>query len=110
MPILLNAVPMVIHPRLWGRDDAVKFLLEKGAEPWMIKGRTALDLAQDSGQNRAERGARSCTYRETQDLRMPESELYHGSKRSKTQTSRCKALSKTKSTSLMAFSSELALI
>jgi ankyrin repeat protein len=39
---------------LWGRDDAVKFLLEKDADPRLKdhKDRTALDLARDTDQNR----------------------------------------------------------
>ena len=56
---------------LWGRDDAVKFLLEKGADPQLKdhKDRTALDLAQDTDRNRREREARSRMYRDSQDLR-----------------------------------------
>jgi Ankyrin repeats (3 copies) len=61
----------LMEAALWGRDDAVKFLLEKGADSQLKdhKYRTALDLAQDTDQNKREREARSRMYRDSQDLR-----------------------------------------
>ncbi|RVX75973.1 hypothetical protein B0A52_00330 [Exophiala mesophila] len=57
---------------LWGREQAVKFLLEKGADPLSKdhRGRTALDLGQDTDANRREREKRSDLYTDTQDLRL----------------------------------------
>jgi ankyrin repeat protein len=54
-----------------GREKAVKFLLEKVADPRMRdhKGRTALDLAQDSVANKREREGRASMYRNSSDLR-----------------------------------------
>jgi hypothetical protein len=61
----------LMEAALWGRDDAVKFLPEKGADPHLKdhKDRTALNLAQDTDQNRRERDARSRIYCDSQDLR-----------------------------------------
>lgn len=60
----------LMEAALWGRDDAVKFLLGKGADPWQkdCKDRTALDLAQDTNSNRNERVATSPLYIESKDL------------------------------------------
>lgn len=54
----------LMEAALWGREKAVKFLLEKVADPRMQdhKGRTALDLAQDSEANKRKREERTlCT-------------------------------------------------
>lgn len=61
----------LMEAALWGREDAVKFLLEKGADPGLKdhKSRTALNLTEDTDSNRREREARSCMYRDSQDSR-----------------------------------------
>lgn len=61
----------LMEAALWGRKDAVKFLLEKSADLRLKdhKSQTALNLAEDTHSNRREREARSCTYRDSQDSR-----------------------------------------
>ncbi len=60
----------LMEAALWGREHAVKFLLEKMADPLLRdhKGRTALDLAQDADANRSERGVRGPMYTDSKDL------------------------------------------
>ncbi|KAK5202897.1 hypothetical protein LTR41_011366 [Exophiala xenobiotica] len=61
----------LMESALWGREQAVKFLLEKAANPLLMdhKGRTALDLAQDTDSNSRERQVRGPMYIDSQELR-----------------------------------------